>query len=464
MLLLMILLLPLTFPVFAEQKIAKGQLTDPVRSAFDPQQTHAVYLPSQYAVEKRWPVLFCFDARGDGKVPVELFREAAERLGWIILSSNHSRSDDAGAKNLEVLKAMWSDAHKWFSLDDRRIYATGFSGGARLAWGTGYIFPDSIAGVIGVGAGMHEERPPSRSTTFVWYGITGNKDFNYLEVKKLDRQLAALQIPRRVAHFDGFHDWPPPEHCSRALDWMELQAMKRQKRAKDDAWVLERFNRQRAEAAGLERSLKQFAAFEKYTHLKEDFEGLLDLGDIPDRVSELAGSEIVKKELAEQRKLEEKEERLQKAFLQTLDAFSVSSEIPFARKLRADLNISRLQNEAKEKGEASYEGLMLQRVLEGIFAQTSFYLPQYFFEKKNFDSALVSLAIASEIHPDAPGIWYRMAIAHIHQGDKKRVLENLKMAIDRGLNNRKWIDEEKSFDPIRNDPAFQQLLTKIPPQ
>jgi predicted esterase len=458
------LLLCLASPAFSEQRIAKGKITDLVRSAYDPKQTHAVYVPSNYSPDKKWPLLLCFDPRAQGRVPAELFREAAERLGWIIVSSNHSKSDEPDAPNLEVLKAMWSDSQKWFSIDGRRIYTTGFSGGARLAWGVGYIFPENIAGVIGVGAGMHEERPPSKDTKFVWYGITGNKDFNYLEVTKLDRQLSTLQIPRRVIFFEGFHEWPSPEFCSRALDWMELQAMKRQLRARDDSWIQQQFNTQHAEAEGAESSSRIFEAFQRYTHLKEDFEGYVDLGSIPEKISKLSSSDAVRDEFEERKKLEEKEERLQKAFLKTLDEFSVSTELPFAKKLRSDLNLSRFLNEIKEKGKASGEGRMLQRILEGIYAQTSFYLPQFLFERKNFASALVSLTIASEIHPEVPGIWYRMAIAHVQEGEKQKALDNLKIAIDRGLKNRKWIEEEKFFDPIRNDPAFQQLLASLPPQ
>jgi predicted esterase len=462
--LLAALLIFISATAFAEQKIPKGEIAESVKSAYAAGQTHAVYVPSQYTADKKWPVLLCFDARGRGKIAVELFREAAERLGWIIISSNHSRSDGDGAQNLEVLKAMWSDSHRWFSVDERRFYATGFSGGARLAWGTGSIFPDSIAGVIGVGAGMHEERPPSKSTTFVWYGITGDKDFNYLEVSRLDRQLASLQIPRRVSHFDGLHDWPPKEYCSRALDWMELQAMKQNKRAKDDAWIRQLYDSRRKETEQLERSNQTLEAYRKYTHLQEDFEGLVDLGEIPAKAAQLATSEAVTNELKEQKKREEKEDKLQKAFLQTLDAFSVSSEIPSARKLKSDLNIARFQKEIKQKGEKSQEGLLLQRVLEGIYAQTSFYLPQFLFQRKSFDRALVSLTVASEIHPESPWIWYRLALAHVQDGDKEKTLENLQLAIDRGMTNRKWVDDERAFDSIRTDPAFQQLLTKIPPQ
>ena len=458
---LLLLLLPSI--LFAEQRIPKGELADPVLSAYDPKQTHAVYVPSRYTPDKKWPILFCFEARSRGRLPVELFREAAERLGWIIFSSNHSRSDDPNAKNLEALNAMWSDSHKWFSLDERRVYATGFSGGARLAWGMGYVYPKSIAGVIGVGAGSHFEKPPSKDTPFVWYGIGGNKDFNYVEMVKLDQLLATLQIPHRVDFFNGYHEWPPAEHCARSLEWMELQAMKQEKRPKDAEWIQKQFQQRLDEAIKQESTSNLFEAYLKYTHLKEDFEGLVDLGDVPVKLSKWAASDVIKKELDEQKKREEKEFKNLYSFRDILATFRNASQVPTLRSLKGDLRISQLQNEAKQKGD-SEEGRLSQRLLETIFVQTSFYLPQTLLESKEFDRAIVSLSVAAEIHPEYPWIWYSIAVAHIQDGNKKKTLENLQIALDRGFKNRDWIDEEKSFEPIRKDPAFQQLISKIPPQ
>ena len=446
--------------LFAEQRIATGELVDPVPSAYDPKQTHALYVPSNYTPDKKWPILFCYEARGRGKIPVELFREAAERYGWIIFSSNHSRSDDPNAPNLEVLNAMWSDSHKWFSLDERRIYATGFSGGARLAWGMGYIFPKSTAGVIGVGAGSHEARPPSKETAFVWYGIAGNKDFNYIEMRKLDQQLEALQIPGRTEFFDGGHEWPPAEYCTRAIEWMELQAMKRDRRPRDPVWLQHQYESRLAEARKLESSSNLFEAYEKYQHLKADFAGLLDLGDLPGKITTLSNNELIKKALAERQKRDEKELKHLNSFFQTLGGFRNSSEILTIPKLKSDLRISQFQKEASKNGQTE-DGILAQRLLEYIFVQTSFYLPEYFLEKKDFKRAIVSLSIASEIHNEYPWIWCNLAVAYIGDGNKKKTMENLQMAIDRGYKNRKWIDEEKSFDPIRNDPEFQKLLSKI---
>ena len=444
---------------FAQTRIPKGEIADHVQSAFDPNQTHSIYVPGSYTPEKKWPILFCYDARGRGRIPAELFREGAERLGWIIFSSNHSRSDDPHFSNIEVLNAMWNDAHKWFSLDERRIYATGFSGGARLAWGMGYIYPKSTAGVIGVGAGIHEDRPPSRDTTFVWYGMSGKMDFNYLEIRKLDDQLHSLGVPSRTDFYEGPHNWPPNgSYCSRAMDWMELQAMKRDRRPKDAAWLQQQFDSRMEEAKTTEAS-NVFDGFLSYNGMLEDFAGLMDTGAITKKVSELSNSDVVKKALEERKKREEYEQKQLDKYLKVLAQLRNAPEIPSYQSLKGDLEISKLQKEVKEK---EGESLMYGRLLETISVQLAFYIPQYLLEKKENDRAIVSLQLAADIHGDDPGVWFNMAIAEAQKGDKKKAIKNLQMSVDHGLKDRKWIDEERSFDVLKNEEQFQAILAKLP--
>jgi dienelactone hydrolase len=448
---------------YAQNRIPKGEIADHIQSAYDPNQTHCIYVPGNYTPEKKWPILFCYDARSRGKIPAELFREGAERLGWIIFSSNHSRSDDPNFSNLNVLNAMWSDAHKWFSLDEQRIYATGFSGGARLAWGMGYVYPKSTAGVIGVGGGIHAERPPSKDTTFVWYGMSGKLDFNYLEIRNLDEQLHSLGIPSRTEFFEGPHNWPPnSEYCSHAMDWMELQAMKSGRKAKDAAWIQQQYNSRLDTAKKLEAS-NVFEAYLKYVELQEDFSNLLDISDVTKKVVELSDSESVKKGLEERKKREDYESKHLEKYLKPLAGLRNGPEIPKISNLRSDLELSKLQKELEEKGN-SPEGQMYSRLLESISIQLAFYLPQYFLEKKDSDRAIESLTLAAEIHNDDPFVWYNMALAHVQKGDKKKAIENLRMSVEHGLKNRKWIDDEKSFDVLKTDPQFQQVLAKIPDQ
>ena len=116
---------------------------------------------------------------------------------------------------------MSADLDARFHIDEKRVYTAGLSGGARVAMmvalGTG-----KIAGVIASSAGW-PDAVPRKSAPFAVFGTAGTDDFNYLEMRQLDR---TLTTPHRVAIFDGGHTWLSSELAMEALEWMELQAMK----------------------------------------------------------------------------------------------------------------------------------------------------------------------------------------------------------------------------------------------
>src|SRR5258708_14033749 len=94
-----------------------------------------------------------------------------------------------------------------------------------------------IGGVIGCGAGFPSGINPSKATPFVYFGTVGIEDFNFPEMKHLERSLDASAIPNRLAGFDGGHSWAPVNLCAEAIQWMEIQPMKSQKRAPDEALI-----------------------------------------------------------------------------------------------------------------------------------------------------------------------------------------------------------------------------------
>src|ERR1041385_4394172 len=112
--------------------IPTGQIVERIEALNDSSQSYALYLPSNYTPNRKWPVLYAFDPGARGRVPVERFKEAAEKYGWIVLGSNNSRNGPWKVV-VNAWNAMLTDSHQRFAIDDARMYATGFSGGARVA-------------------------------------------------------------------------------------------------------------------------------------------------------------------------------------------------------------------------------------------------------------------------------------------------------------------------------------------
>src|SRR5215510_2236266 len=66
------------------EDLKAGQVIERVICKNSPEQTYALYLPSNYSSSRTWPLLAAFDPGARGKVPVERFKEAAERYGYIV--------------------------------------------------------------------------------------------------------------------------------------------------------------------------------------------------------------------------------------------------------------------------------------------------------------------------------------------------------------------------------------------
>ncbi len=87
-----VLLLLITSSISAQQNLQRGVLLPEVVSQQHSDQTYALYLPSAYAPNKKWPIVYAFDPAARGRMPVELMKDAAEKYGYIVVGSNNSRN------------------------------------------------------------------------------------------------------------------------------------------------------------------------------------------------------------------------------------------------------------------------------------------------------------------------------------------------------------------------------------
>src|SRR5262245_4095010 len=207
--------------------LPRGQIIDDVACRDDPSQHYSLYLPSNFTIDRAWPIILAFDAGGRGRRGVERYQAGAERYGYIVAGSNNSRNGP-WKPSLDAARAMATDVTTRFPVDSRRIYTAGMSGGARVAMMVA-LHPELIAGrtrvetagVFASSAGFPQGEFRD-SVPFPVFATAGTDDFNYLEVRALDR---ALKSPRRVVIFEGGHTWLPVETATEGIEWMELQGM-----------------------------------------------------------------------------------------------------------------------------------------------------------------------------------------------------------------------------------------------
>jgi poly(3-hydroxybutyrate) depolymerase len=154
-----------------------------VKCAAEPGQSYAVYVPSGYSPDRLWPVILAFDPAARGRIPVERYQAAAEAYGYIVAGSNQSRNG-SWATSEAAIRAVSRDVAERFTVNDRRVYTAGMSGGARVALAIALSSP-RIAGVVASSAGFPDSKP-RKSVGFVVFGTAGTEDFNYTEMRQMD--------------------------------------------------------------------------------------------------------------------------------------------------------------------------------------------------------------------------------------------------------------------------------------
>jgi pimeloyl-ACP methyl ester carboxylesterase len=223
---------------------------------------------------------------------VETYAAAAERYGYIVAGSNVSRNGPWSV-SVTALQAMLDDLGRRFSIDPQRIYLTGLSGGARVALEVA-LAGNKVAGVIASSAGYPDSKPRA-SVAFPLFATTGTDDFNYVEMRLLDRKLTS---PHFLAIFDGGHALPPDDVAQDAIEWMELQAMRSGRRGKDEASIDRLLDKRRQQIAG---SVDPVKTVYLLSALVSDFNGLRDVSVEERRASELSKQRDVKKALSQDR-------------------------------------------------------------------------------------------------------------------------------------------------------------------
>ena len=183
-----------------------------------PDQSYYVYIPTTYNAEKSFPLVMCFSPKADGRTPVDSLRFAAETFGYIIAGSNEVRNNYEG--NLRAVKTLLSDIQNKYLIDASRIFACGFSGGARLATSLGA--QGLVKGVISCSAS-----PGNTQFLFPipWYGIGGKADFNYNEMTSFHPKDAMKSNYITTFHNKG-HEWPDSSFLYDGLAFLHFKSMK----------------------------------------------------------------------------------------------------------------------------------------------------------------------------------------------------------------------------------------------
>ena len=141
----------------------------------DTEREYLTYIPSGYSHTNEAPIVLNFHGFGgtaSGQLALSDWRELAEKHGIILIypqgldlqkggshwnpdpvsSDSKSLSDDLG-----FVRRLLKRISKNYSIDKSRVYATGYSNGAGMAYGLAHHMPDLITGIAPVSGLMNDK-------------------------------------------------------------------------------------------------------------------------------------------------------------------------------------------------------------------------------------------------------------------------------------------------------------------
>jgi predicted esterase len=434
-----------------------GVILPRVTAMRQPEQSYALYLPSAYSQDKLWPIIYAFDPGARGSVPVELMKEAAERNGYILVGSNNSRNGSWKIE-AEAAEAIIKDTHARLSVDDRRVYFAGFSGGARVAAQIAQVCK-CAAGVLLNGAGFHPLAFDSKDAPFVVFAAVGSYDFNYPELVSMDDELEKLAYPHFLLPFEGPHQWAPASAMEDALAWFRLQAMKSGREARDDSFIAAQAAKENHRARALEQSGNLYAAWKEYRQAARMLAGLADDAAFRARAEALEKDKAIR-DGAKREKLEfEEQAELTREISAGLFELQRNSQNRAEIYNAAEKQLVALRSRAEH--EKRQEKLrVIKRVLAGLLVQ-AMEMGNARLDQKDASHAKDYFELASVADPDSTWALGNLAVARAMEGDRKGTLDALRRAKSKTkdpVRFAEWLKEEPAFAKLRGSPEFSAIL------
>ena len=434
------------------QRFSKGEIIDSVICITQNNQSYALYLPVEYDTARKWPVLFIFDPAARGRLGASVFKDGAERFGYLLLCSNNS-SNKSVEGSYRAAEAIIGDAIKRYSVDTSRMYTAGFSGGSRFA--LRFALKNSqIKGVIGCGAGLPNETEPVTISQqpLYYYGIVGNRDLNLQDLIKSHERISELGAVSHLQIVEGGHMWPPEEELTLALAWLNIMG------------------------GGAEDSIVRYYTGARMNQVDEFLknsnylDAVLLMESLTAEFPSFGEKEDI--ELLKQEKLYKKQEKARSAAYQRelqkrelyFNAFAV---LNYSTPVRPDTvytpqwwkrEVQLLKRwENSRNIETSLMGSRLLNMIEIYCAES---LWSYVVLEQN-NKALFILDLWMLVTPDKLWADWNAAKLYAALGERKRALQYVQKVVLSGVAKQEWFNTTPEFESLRSDPGFLELMKLV---
>lgn len=422
-----------------------GEIIKSVTCSNNTNNSYALYLPSDYTSNKTYPIIFFFDPHAKGYLPVENYKNIAENYNLILVGSNNSHNGLQLDEIQKIVTALFNDAFQKLSINKKRVYTSGLSGGARIANYLALSYK-GISGVVSCSAGFQLNNKVSQSK-FNFIGIAGNKDFNFLELLNLNNELNNTNINHNLFIFNGIHEWPPAETFEEAVICLQLYDMKNGIIPTDNDFIKDKLSFFENKIEKIEKNQTKIEVYNLYKNIIAGFKGIYDVSEYENKIMELTNSVVFKKESKEYTNIINEEIKLRDFFTKS---FNTKTALWWKK------NIQSINNEIKLNTNY-HKTKMYNRVLN-FLSISAFMKSSNAIKSDNNKLAKKYLSIYEMVDPKNTDVYYLKAEYYAKQNDDKKAVVNLQKAKKLGFDDYERINNDNNFNSIKNSFDFKEFL------
>lgn len=225
-----------------ELRLLRGAISENIIVNDTVNETYSLYLPTNFEVDKVWPVAFVMDLKGKGKAAMSMLVNAAEQEGYVLASSDNMSDSLSISENVLIANRMFNSVFSTIPTEKNRAYTVGFGSGAMFA----SILPTFIGkldGVISIGAAIGNVEILNPKKPFQFVGLINRSDYNFTEMNNSKDLLNKLKFPNELIVFDGERLLPESDLIVNAFRILTLTSMAKGQIVKNDSLVTSSYNR-----------------------------------------------------------------------------------------------------------------------------------------------------------------------------------------------------------------------------
>jgi len=271
--------------------LRKGVVIDSLPVSDSISETFAIYLPTSFSRESQMPMVFIFDPLGRGSRAAQLFRQAAEEQGYILVASNNIKGEESHLNNVRIGTRVMETVFGFFSGREHRVYTAGLGAGARVATVIPVVYP-SVAGVLAVGDIWINTDYIEKKNNFVFIGVAGYLGPHYNLLDDTVQFLDKAGVKARFYQYEGSDEWPNSDIISNVLGNFSLDEMISGIRQSDPILIEQLYNDELEIFQKLLRDMKYYKAYEHLETMETKYSRYGKTSEIRQKLKELGKEKL----------------------------------------------------------------------------------------------------------------------------------------------------------------------------